>query len=407
MKIPVKNEDIDTTSSAKTGKNKRHLSRRKFIFYGSCVAGSMAFYGGSEAVANESSSTSPQIKVPPGITTGTKNVANITDSPGANPAAPHTFFICPQKGENIVSEYPFNGSSIYGALISNLHDFNTNTLFSKQDNVDIILTNLGPQSVFVSATKQINDDLLMDTPLRRAISPLQSTIVRSGTVITTADASSNGFISLIQIRNTRNIESEIFSNETKWAKYQFPDGMPELPLWISEQLHLSQEMHINPWALAEQPVPANSTSLPYELYVNLWWLPAGADAGIHAAHHRNFFEVHTQLLGFGRMQKFTDLSRAREANTTGRPILPEGGMIYPFDNGHAFSDMYEESRMAPGSTHKPMPIVTPYDAWKEESDISKSASIDDPCFYYPPHQYYADTDSVWVAFEFHRSANKK
>lgn len=404
MKTHVNKHKAERQPSAQ-GETRHSLSRRKFLMYGGCVAGSMALVGGQKALANGGAGKAAPAQCPPGVISAACPAANRPGDPAANPAAPATLTKTPGAGENIVSEYPFNGEQIHGVMVSNLHEFNTTGLFAHQANADVILTNLGPQAVFVAATEQVNNNLLHDSPLRRAIPPLQSVIIRAGAVITTADASANGLISLIQVRSTRNVESGIFGNKTQWAKYAYPAGMPDLPLWISNQLHLAHKIQVNPWQLVGLPAPAGSKALPYELYVNLWWLPAGSDAGIHAAHGSNLLEVHTQLIGFGRMQKFTDMAKARAAVTNNRAVQPEGGMFSPFDSGKAFPEMYEEFRLAPGNTHLPMPLVTDYDAWKGESDIAKNASMDDPCFFYPPHQYYADTDSIWVAFEFHRSTD--
>ncbi|KAA8996649.1 hypothetical protein FJU30_20805 [Affinibrenneria salicis] len=368
------------------------------------MASTVALVGAQKTMASDGGNKAAPTRCPPGVIATPCGAANNAHAPEANPAAPGIFTVRPAPGENIVSEYPFNGGLVHGVMVSNLHEFDTASLFAQQDNVDVILTNLGAQPVFVSATAGVNNDLQNDSPLRRTVPSLQSVIVRVGAVIATADASSNGLISLIQVRNTRNIEADIFSNDTKWAKYAFPADTPDLPLWISNQLHLDHAIQVNPWRLTGLPAPANSKTLPYEIYVNLWWLPAGSDAGIHAAHGTNFLEVHTQLIGFGRMQKFTDMAKARAAVAGKRAIQPEGGMFSPFDTGKAFPEMYEEFRLAPGNTHLPMPLVKDYDAWKGESDIAKNASMDNPCFHYPPHQYYADSDSVWVAFEFHRAA---
>lgn len=406
MKIRLKKPKANLLPLAEKGDPRHSLSRRKFIMYGGCVAGSMALVGANKAMAGGSASKPAPTACPPGVIAASCENPNKQLAPEANPAAPQTVTIKPSKGENIVSEYPFNGSMLQGVMVSNLHEFDTGSLFAQQDNADVILTNLGPQPVFVSASADVNNDLHNDSPLRRAIPSLQSVIIRAGTVITTADASANGLVSLVQVRSTRNLETDVFSQETKWAKYGFPAGSPALPLWISSQLHLAHQIQVNPWHLVGLPAPAGSKTLPYELYANLWWLPAGSDAGIHAAHGSNFLEVHTQLIGFGRMQKYADMAKARAAIAGKRVIQPEGGMFSPFDTGKAFPEMYEEFRLAPGNTHLPMPLVKDYDAWKGESDICKNASMDNPCFHYPPHQYYADTDSVWIAFEFHRSVDK-
>ena len=84
---------------------------------------------------------------------------------------------------------------------------------------------------------------------------------------------------------------------------------------------------------------------------NLWFAVAGTNCGIHNEHA--FRELHTQIFGIGRMQKFHE-----------RDILTK----------------YQDVFMGPGHTHKPF-----YDA--------KGT--------YPWHQYLADTDCIWLATEFY------
>jgi hypothetical protein len=84
---------------------------------------------------------------------------------------------------------------------------------------------------------------------------------------------------------------------------------------------------------------------------NLWYAPAGTHCGIH--NHHDFQELHTQIYGVGRMQKF-----------------------YRND----FNSLYQEIFMSPGYTHDP---------------------FYSPTGEYPWHQYYADTDCIWLAIEKH------
>ncbi|MCC6306636.1 MAG: hypothetical protein IT545_15775 [Rhodobacteraceae bacterium] len=93
----------------------------------------------------------------------------------------------------------------------------------------------------------------------------------------------------------------------------------------------------------------------FDLRLNLWWSPGDTDCFIHNEHP--FLEVHTQIHGTGRMQKF----RARDAAT-----------------------LYEDVPMAPGASHDPFCRVSGRNAWS-----------------YPWHRYYADTDAVWLAVELH------
>lgn len=83
---------------------------------------------------------------------------------------------------------------------------------------------------------------------------------------------------------------------------------------------------------------------------NLWFADAGTDCAIHK-HEVGFREVHTQVFGIGRMQKF---------------------------HKNDFSSIYQDVFMSPGYTHEPF-----YDARGR----------------YPWHQYYADTDCIWLVAE--------
>jgi hypothetical protein len=94
----------------------------------------------------------------------------------------------------------------------------------------------------------------------------------------------------------------------------------------------------------------------FRVSVNLWFAPAGTDCGIHNEH--DFLEIHSQIHGYGRMQKFKERDHAT---------------------------LYEDLRMSPGHT-PPVPFC-------------RSTGTG---FAYPWHQYRADSDCVWLAVEYHR-----
>jgi hypothetical protein len=100
----------------------------------------------------------------------------------------------------------------------------------------------------------------------------------------------------------------------------------------------------------------------FTLRTNLWFAPAGTDCGIHRLH--DFVEIHTQVSGTGRMQKFT---------------APDHTMLY------------EDVIMPPGYT-TPVPFC--------------GLGTDDR-FVYPWHQYRADTDCVWLALEYHMESGQE
>ncbi|MFE4517649.1 hypothetical protein ACFRMQ_26020 [Kitasatospora sp. NPDC056783] len=100
---------------------------------------------------------------------------------------------------------------------------------------------------------------------------------------------------------------------------------------------------------------AARTPVPLKLQANLWYAPAGTDCHIHRRH--DFLEVHTQVAGRGRMQKF----HAQDARTR-----------------------YQDVALEPGSTHAPFCGYDATGAWS-----------------YPWHRYWAESDCVWLALEYH------
>jgi hypothetical protein len=85
--------------------------------------------------------------------------------------------------------------------------------------------------------------------------------------------------------------------------------------------------------------------------LNLCFINAGVDTGPHKDHNPKFREVHTQLFGYGKMQKF-------EENNLGT--------------------LYQEVILAPGNTHEPF-----FDRDNE----------------YPWHQYHSISDAVYMPIE--------
>lgn len=85
--------------------------------------------------------------------------------------------------------------------------------------------------------------------------------------------------------------------------------------------------------------------------LNLCFINAGIDTGPHKVHSPNFREVHTQLFGYGIMQKFEE---------------------------NDLTTLYQEVILAPGNTHEPF-----YD---KEND-------------YPWHQYHSISDAIYMPIE--------
>jgi hypothetical protein len=184
---------------------------------------------------------------------------------------------------------------------------------------------------------------------RRWIPPLSSTILR--------DTQIERARSLIVLRASEDGEIAAITAQPGWqplstllADGAFPAGTP---LWKSPQDEVGSVV------FAPDVVLRQAEAGPERLFrikVNLWFAPAGTDCLIHNLH--DFMEVHTQVSGRGRMQKFVEKD---------------------------YRTLYEDLLMSPGYT-TPEPFCT---------------ARSDGSFAYPWHQYHADTDCVWLAIEYH------
>ncbi len=170
---------------------------------------------------------------------------------------------------------------------------------------------------------------------------------------------------LLEIKETANLGDIIL--ESGWQLYgdivgkssrkDSHDEQPyplNTPLWRSPQ----DEVGMVEFDLAAIPgqIGIASKKARFLLKVNLWFAPAQTNCFIHNKH--DFIEIHSQIHGQGRMQKF--------------------------HSQHA-ATLYEDMLMSPGYT-TPLPFCTIQDANH---------------FVYPWHQYYADTDCIWLALEYH------
>jgi hypothetical protein len=138
---------------------------------------------------------------------------------------------------------------------------------------------------------------------------------------------------------TINVESDLLSQKP----YQYASVLKERWSSVYDIYPLPHYKGIKLWRSERQKIN--------DVAFNLWFAEARTDCGIHK-HEQDFGEVHTQVFGIGRMQKFHENDRA---------------------------SIYQEVFMSPGYTHQPF-----YD------DSGN----------YPWHQYYSDTDCIWLAAEF-------
>ncbi|MBN2241035.1 MAG: hypothetical protein JW712_14795 [Dehalococcoidales bacterium] len=135
------------------------------------------------------------------------------------------------------------------------------------------------------------------------------------------------------------LDSEFFSDNI------YPNARLITQSWSQIDDSTSHEKTVELWRSKKDKIG--------NIELNLWYARAGTDCGIHNVH--DFREIHTQVFGIGRMQKFHD---------------------------NKFDSLYQDVYMSPGYTHSPF--------FDEEGN-------------YPWHQYLADTDCIWLAIEFHSS----
>jgi hypothetical protein len=202
-------------------------------------------------------------------------------------------------------------------------------------------------------------DVSVGQPIRNIIPAFSSTILKDIT-IEKAQA-----LILIEVKDTTNIGNIIL--EDGWVLLgdtmeDSPNGgdtreiayPKNTPLWKSPQDDAGI-VEIDPYYMTRQ-VKTPSEKQSFVVKLNLWFAPSHTNCFIHNKH--DFIEIHTEIFGTGRMQKF----KAQDYGT-----------------------LYEDILMSPGFT-----TAVPFCQVEENSK-----------YIYPWHQYYADTDCIWMAIEYH------
>ncbi|MEJ2852386.1 MULTISPECIES: hypothetical protein [unclassified Saccharothrix] len=191
-------------------------------------------------------------------------------------------------------------------------------------------------------------------PPTRPLPPFSSTVLVDSSVVR-ADR-----VALLRVSPALDDDAAAITGAPGWQ--HFADILPSFPR--ATGLHRGPRAVVGTTSfdaarvLGEEHAEGEDT---FEISVNLWFAPAGTDCSIHNRH--DFIEIHSQVHGYGRMQKF----RADDHAT-----------------------LYEDQLMGPGHT-PPVPFCR---------------TRPDGGFTYPWHQYRADTDCVWLAVEYHRTGGR-
>lgn len=229
---------------------------------------------------------------------------------------------------NRMRDLNFADDFIAAVLVENLKDFAVE---------DGVVVNLSPRPMITGGKVP-------------GIVPAWKSTTLKGGVVAQAERAA-----VLRMRKTTNLGG-VGLRGWDWLGNRIRSFPRDTPLYISPQDTIG-EVATDPLRFTNER-PNSAQEQLFTLKLNLWWSPGTTDCFIHNEHP--FLEVHTQIHGLGRMQKFRERDQAT---------------------------LYEDVLMPVGYTHDPFCRVAGESQWE-----------------YPWHRYYADTDSIWLAIELHPQA---
>ncbi|WP_144157364.1 hypothetical protein [Paraburkholderia sp. BCC1885] len=185
------------------------------------------------------------------------------------------------------------------------------------------------------------------------VAPMSSTQLRDVRI----DAPPN----LLLLAPSTGMRATDISGAPNWT--QFRSGGHPVNLWSSSRDTIGDVLlDVGPLCEAGN---GNAGAKPwwkrFRVTVNLWFAPAGTNCLIHRDH--SFIEIHSQIVGMGHMQKF---------------------------RWQSDTSLYEDIALAPGATTE-----LPFCVLNDEGIPA-----------YPWHQYFAESDCIWLAIEYHPLTEK-
>jgi hypothetical protein len=159
------------------------------------------------------------------------------------------------------------------------------------------------------------------------------------------------------------VRSEIIDSKWEHVSKEYP-SLNYLSLWKTKQNMIKNVdgFAFDPFYITGMTTQYDKDKeMSFKMKNYIWFAPIQTHCGIHNEH--SFIEIHTQIFGAGRMVKFTDKN---------------------------YMNTYETQRMLPGNTQSHAYCII------EEVDINKNKLK----LSYPWHEYYSDTDCIWLVTEF-------
>ncbi len=236
-------------------------------------------------------------------------------------------------------------------------------LVAEQVSNTVTEVNFASENIKVYTVRQVTDyyigrrsvvvnmgdaEIFIDEQPQKGLAPRQSTVLRNKT-IKAAD-----LILVLEVHSPVNLGQVILSEDWKSAQSLFGEPLAGIPLWKSPQVEIG-DIDLDPYQIVNQSANQHH-KVKFKIKVNLWFATQMTNCAIHNQH--DFIEFHTQVTGTGRMQKF--------------------------DTGK-IETLYQDVILAEGNTHH----------------IFCEVQNNGYTYLYPWHQYYADTDCIWMATELH------
>ncbi len=230
------------------------------------------------------------------------------------------------SNRNYRRDLQFSDNFVEAYVVEDLHDFHVE---------DGVVINLHDSPMLVGENVQ------------SVVPAWKSTMLRRGVIASAQRAA------VIRVRSSVNLGGIPLEKGWDWFGNRFAKFPRTAPLYISRYDEIG-EIKVDPLIFTNQSSTPQALRA-YRMRLNLWWSPTGTDCYMHNEHP--FLEIHTQIHGSGRIQKFRERHEAT---------------------------LYEEITMAPGHTHDPF--------------VRLNASGRPE---YPWHRYFSDSDAIWLAIELH------
>jgi hypothetical protein len=208
----------------------------------------------------------------------------------------------------------------------------------------------GVNNLAIGASSVVTN--IASTPVVVEGDPIKTIASQKSAILRNAIIISADNIIVTEVKERANLGNVILQDGWESGYELYGDSLKEAPLWRSPVEEVGT-ISLDPYQVTS--TEGEGEKINFTIKVNLWYATEKGDCIIHNTH--DFIEFHSQLVGVGRMQKFKTDDKC---------------------------SLYEEQILAEGNTHE---------IFCEATDLTS--------YKYPWHQYYSDTDCIWMVVELH------